>query len=357
VAALKTWGDTAGQGVDLVKDAAKSEVGTHVAAGADLSIFDPYGNLRVPGKNLKEQSVYEAQKVKDTTQRLAQPAAEKKIDAALEAIHQDIRNGNFPVGDPAAQEKWIDEISAKFNPQRQQWFDAVQGPADPSTPEGKKYLAHLQQQTLASAENRALIQEYLRTGNKARWKELEHNIKKTPQRAQTEEDQQTSLKNDPLVRGLSNATGADVGEYMQGAPGAVVGHFVPGLDRFGKLGQLGKGSRMGRVMRRAVGIAANIGGTVAQNTIENPDSDFEDHKQSVIADYATSLGMKPLHYAVGKAGQVIKDHLPRRPGAGHPGSPAGAAPPPGGPSIDAGVLADLTCCQRPRKEEVHPHCG
>ncbi|MCF7790272.1 MAG: hypothetical protein K9N47_29400 [Prosthecobacter sp.] len=334
VAGLKTAGDYAGEGADLVKEAAKSEAGSHAAAAADLAFFDPEWNLRMPGKNLKEQSVYEAQKAKDAAQRKASPIAEKKIDAALEALRQDVRNGNFPVGDPEAQEKWIDEMSAKFNPQREQWFEAVQGKPDPSTPEGKKYLAHMQERTLTSPENRALLQEYIRTGNKARWKELEHNLKMTPQRAQTDEDQAHSLKSDPLVSGLSNMTGTDFTGYMQEAPATVAGDLMPAA-KFSKLAKFGKfGKRLGKYGGKAVGIAANIGGTVVQNTIENPDADFEDHKNAVIADYATSYGMKPLHYAAGKAGQKIKDQFSGRRSAENPGSTGSAPPPSDGQTFD-----------------------
>ncbi|WP_395741107.1 hypothetical protein [Prosthecobacter sp.] len=333
VAELKTLKDTAGEGVDMVKEAAKSEATTHVAAAADLSFFDGEGNPRWPAGNMAAQSAFQARNAKDTAQRLAQPTAEKKIDDALAAIHQDIRNGNFPLAPGEEQEKWIDALSASFNPQRQQWFDAVQGPADPTTPEGKKHLSHTQDYTLAHPENRAKILDYIRTGNEERWDELKHNLKKTPQRAQTEEEQENSLKNDPIVRVLNNATGSDWSEDMKGANGAVVGHFVPGM------GSATKGGRVGKWVRRGAGVAADIGGTVAQNTIENPDADFEDHKKAVIADYATSLGLKPLQHGAGFAGQKVKDKLQNQSGANNvsPGAnygPNGKADPPGGQTFE-----------------------
>ncbi len=334
VAELKTLKDTAGEGVDMVKEAAKSEATTHVAAAADLSFLDGEGKPRWPAGNMAAQSGFDARNAKDTAQRLAQPTAEKKIDDALAAIHQDIRNGNFPLAPGEEQEKWIDALSAKFNPERKDWFDAVQGPADPTTPEGKKHLAHTQDYTLAHPENRAKILDYIRTGNEERWDELKHNLKKTPQRAQTEEERASSLKNDPIVRVLNNATGTDWSEDMKGANGAVAGHFVPGIG-----GASRSSSRASRWFRRGAGIAANIGGTVAQNTIENPDADFEDHKNAVIADYATSLGLKPLDHAKGMVGQKVTDTLQNRSGANNvsPGAnygPRGDADPPGGQSFE-----------------------
>jgi hypothetical protein len=363
VAAQKTLGDTAGQGVDLVKGAVESEVGTHVAAAADLSATNPDGSLRVPGSNMARQSLFQAQKIKDTAQRAANPTAEKKIDDALESIHQNVRNGNFPVAGGEAQEKWIDGTSANFNPQREQWFNAVQGTADPNTPEGKKQLAHTQEQTLAHPENRALFQEFIRTGNEDRWKELEHNLKKTPQRAQTEEDQEKSLQNDSIVGFLNNATGTDFSEHMKGAAGAIVGHVVPGIGNVGKGGKAS--SRLGKYAGKAARIGADIGNTVVQNTIENPDSDFEDHKKAVIESYATSLGMKPLEHGMGKISEKIGSHLPRRPGAGDTGSPSAVHPGgggtthPGSQSFDAGIAAEtgvmFTPGDNPQRMEEGAH--
>ncbi|WP_395746539.1 hypothetical protein [Prosthecobacter sp.] len=161
-----------------------------------------------------------------------------------------------------------------------------------------------------------------------------------PQRAQTEAEQEKSLKNSDTVQALNRMTGGDWSEDMKGAPGAVAGYLVPGISRFGKLGRkiggLGRGSRAGRVLRRAAGVAANIGQTVVQNKIENPDAGYEDHKQAVIADYVAALGMRPLQHAAGWAGQKARDHLPGRTRAdgGPPGSAHGKPPPSEGQSFE-----------------------
>ena len=290
VAGMTTLGDHLRYAGNVVVEAGKGEAGTAAALGADASITQPDGSARLPFGNTIEQSGYLAAKMKDTAQRMANPAAEKVIDTWLDTFCNDIKDGNFPF-EPEAFGAWIKQQAQSLTPKQGTWYGATQGRADPATKEGRYQESYARNNSLDAPENLQLIQEYFKTHDPALLDEFRERIKKTPQRAKIDADQDASLNNNQIAKVLTDMTGRDAREDIKGLPGAVGSHLVPG----GTLARLGKGSRGAKNVARAVRGVGSVGGNMVQTLIENPDADFEDHKKAAVDNLIASMGMRAAH--------------------------------------------------------------
>ena len=106
------------------------------------------------------------------------------------------------------------------------WYQAVQGtedvgegsadtPVRTATDEALLIEAYARSNSLLHPRNAALMGEFIKTRNPEVWDQLVGNLKKTPQRAQTEADQAQSLAESQIVNFLTqNMGGGDYAEHM-----------------------------------------------------------------------------------------------------------------------------------------------
>ncbi len=143
-----------------------------IATATDSSLKDPNNEWRVPFGNVGEQAGYWGQQAKDLGQRWkpGSYAAGSKLDSSLEALHQDVINGNFPFNDRAKLEEWLSQRSKGLTEDQKGLYEAVQGKLDLSTDQGMAQHIYTHSNTLLHPGNAELMGKFMQTHDPAVWK-------------------------------------------------------------------------------------------------------------------------------------------------------------------------------------------
>jgi len=204
--------------------------------------------------------------------------------------------------------------------------------------------AYAHSNSLLHPRNAALMGEFIKTRNPEVWDQLVTNLKKTPQRAQTEADQARSLAESQIVNFLTqNMGGGDYAEHMiaAGDPIQMASLLLPYL----KAGKLigGAGRTTGGVVREIVKTAmTEMGIESLQTLVENPDAKLSEFEQRSLNYLMSTLGLAAINKAGVKVGEVLslpKDlPLPNQ-GSNQPGMTAADAPVPPVPDVASAQAA------------------
>ena len=172
--------------------------------------------------------------------------------------------------------------------------------------------AYARSNSLLHPRNAALMGEFIKTRNPEVWDQLVANLKKTPQRAQTEAEQARSLAESQIVNFLTqNMGGGDYAEHMiaAGDPIQMASLLVPYL----KAGKLigGAGRTTGGVVREIAKTAmTEMGIESLQTLVENPDAKLSDFEQMSLDYLMGTLGMGAMNKGVSKVMRALPGNLP-----------------------------------------------
>ena|GEM_PF-1341385 len=172
--------------------------------------------------------------------------------------------------------------------------------------------AYARSNSLLHPRNAALMGEFIKTRNPEVWDQLVANLKKTPQRAQTEAEQARSLAESQIVNFLTqNMGGGDYAEHMiaAGDPIQMASLLVPYL----KAGKLigGAGRTTGGVVREIAKTAmTEMGIESLQTLVENPDAKLSEFEQRSLNYLMGTLGMAAMNKGVSKVAQALPGNLP-----------------------------------------------
>ncbi len=290
-----------------------------IATATDTSAFEPDGTPRVPLGNVAEQAGYWTEKAGDTTKGYLpwNLPARWRLGNDLEALHQDLLNGSFPLNDRAKLEEWLAQRSKALTESQKNWYEAVQGKADTSTDKGLAQHIYTHANSLLNPVNAELVSKFIQTRDPEVWKELHRNLTRTPERAETEQAQQKSLDESQIVNFMTkNYGGGDYAEHMKSAgdPIEIASNLIPmvrGL-RAGKAAAeaavlAGKSTLKGSAAAIAKSAAINLGTGGVQTLVENPDATFADLAQAGKENIATALGLHAVGHVAGKAKALFTD--------------------------------------------------
>ncbi|WP_395746544.1 hypothetical protein [Prosthecobacter sp.] len=318
-AALKTWADTGSEAKDFAGNVVGGVARPIIATATDLSAKDPDGEWRAPLGNVAEQAGYWFDKAGDTGAGFLpwNLPARWQLGNDLEALHQDLLNGSFPLNDRARLDEWLAARSKALTQSQKAWYEAVQGRPDTSTDKGLAQHIYTHANSLLNPVNAELVSRFIQTRDPAVWDELHHNLTRTPQRAETEQAQKKSLEDSKIVNFMTqNYGGGDYAEPMKAAgnPLDIASNVVPmvrGL-RAGKAATeaavlAGKSALKGSAAAMAKSILINLGTGGLQTLVENPDATFAELAQAGKENIATALGLHAAGHVAGKAKALVTD--------------------------------------------------
>ncbi|HEY1049136.1 MAG TPA: hypothetical protein VGE39_05250 [Prosthecobacter sp.] len=335
-AALKTWAETGGDLLGAGKGLLKDALGTGAALLTDTIVKEPDGQSRMPMGNVLEQASFWGKSAWDLGKRNlpGNRPAHNQLRADLDALHEDLKNGNFPLTDPAQLSAWTTQRNQTIADSQKGFYVAVDGTPDLGTAKGLKQHIYTHTNNLLHPANAELMATYIRTRDEAVWKQLSENLMRPPGRAAIDEARDKSLENSQLVNFMSQNYG--MGDYKQhmisaGNPLDLAANFIPlarGL-RAGKEAaeagvQAGKAGLKGAAAELSKSVAIDLAAGTLQTFIDNPEAGMAELVQAGKENIAAALG---LHIAGRGAGHAYGKAKGLFTGEGQPG--AGQAPAPG----------------------------
>ena len=293
------WEKTAGV-AGIATDGLTAAARAAVALTTDTSLLDPDFKPKAPLANVLPQTGYWFRHAGDTLHVWTRPP--EGVEAALTGIKEQIDHGALPLDDPDKLSAWLEEKSQLVSSELAQWYDEQQAArgteAKDAWPRGYE-----QTNGLLHPLHAALLGQYLRTRDPEAWEALRQSLLITPWRARTNAEQAHALRQNAMVRFLTDniGPGIDYGQFMAmaGDPIQLALMALPHVRAVAATarGAAGAGQVSAHAARAsAAGQAAAAGamgaGLGAVNTaVFSPNGTWQDYQEAAKQGIIIALGM------------------------------------------------------------------
>ena len=291
-----------GKVVDVLKDSAAT---LGVAAADLVTVTDPNSSLedlrgKLPGETVAKSLTFGTAQAVDALDTVAASAispADNEVDAKLATLRASIDAGDFPLGDKAALDDWLQERNDDLAASQAKWYQRAETgiDGDPTEENASAAVAN----GLLHPRNTALLTRYLITRDPKAFDALSSAMKEAPKTRRLEAERAATGVDTEGLAGFLNANlGPEAAQYVReaGDPYEWMGTLLA-VGAGIKIARYGAKSLPGKLLTGATLETLSEQGSL---TTDDPFATLERRWQTAKDTFAGALGLVGTGAVVGK---------------------------------------------------------